>query len=114
MKESEKALIFLCSRAPKLDEKKLSFRIATYLEQCGLGELAGVEMLAFQQSSEPATRRKMIFINDCNSSCVKLLTQGFDAGTYLYLDVKEHRSNPGFDIEQFAREEVFSKMMIPV
>ena len=82
-----KALIFICSRSPCVNEKRLSHRIARYLELMDVGEIAPVQAIGEQLSMTVGHRRKMIFINDCNSNCVKILTNGFIPSEYVYVDV---------------------------
>jgi uncharacterized metal-binding protein len=104
------ALIFLCSGTTKLTDKKLSHKIALHLVDIGVGEIGTLAALSLQHGNESGHRRKMIFINDCNSSCVKLLTQGFDNTDYLYVDVAAYKRDADFDIYQFSEKEIISKI----
>lgn len=104
--KSEKALLFLCSGNTKLSDKKLSHRIATLLQEMNIGEIGTLEMLSVQRISSSGQRKKMIFINDCKSSCVKILTHGFHTDEYLYVDVASYKDIPGFDIQQFVEREI--------
>jgi uncharacterized metal-binding protein len=103
---SERVLIFLCSGASTHSTKKLSFRIAAYLQEIGVAEIGSLAMLAEQQSTDAGKRRKMIFINDCNSSCVKILTHRFDPSEYLYINVAPYKTVLEFDIREFVDTQV--------
>lgn len=104
--KSEKALLFLCSGTAKVTDKKLSYRIAALLQEMGIGEIGTLPMLSEQHSAPAPRRRKMIFINDCNASCVKLLTHGFHTSEYLYVDVTQYKNSPDFNIKQFIEREI--------
>lgn len=104
-----KALIFICSRSPCVNEKRLSHRIARYLELMDVGEIAPVQAIGEQLSMTVGHRRKMIFINDCNSNCVKILTNGFIPSEYVYVDVSAEKYRATFDIEEF-----FEQRMAPL
>ncbi len=104
------ALIFLCSGTTKLTDKKLSHKIALHLVDIGVGEIGTLAALSLQHTVDTGQRRKMIFINDCNSSCVKLLTQGFENADYLYIDVAAYKNVTDFDIYQFSEKEIISKI----
>jgi hypothetical protein len=109
MVESDKVLIFLCASATKALHKKLSGKVAARLEELKLGKIGNLEMLSQQHSSPAETRKKMIFINDCCSGCVRVLTHGFQQGQYLYFDVSAHHSTT-FDLDPFIYSEVLPKM----
>jgi uncharacterized metal-binding protein len=110
MSANTKAIIFLCSGTTKVGDKKLSHRIALQLQDMNIGEIGNLEILSQQHRSLPEQRRPMIFINDCNSSCVKLLTHGFESHQYLYIDVKEYKSQPDFDINVFIDNHILGKV----
>ena len=110
--KSDKALLFLCS-GTKLGDKKLSHRIATHLQAMDIGEIGTLETLSAQHTSSADQRRKMIFINDCKSSCVKILTQGFHTDEYLYVDVTPYKDSPEFDIQLFVEREILPALLQP-
>jgi uncharacterized metal-binding protein len=85
MAESEKYLVFLCSGAAKAGNKKLSYQIASRLVAMGWAEIGDLQKLSQQHGSTIETQRRMIFINDCRSGCVKVLTHGFGKSMYIYL-----------------------------
>lgn len=93
-----------------IGDKKLSHRIAKHLEDMGVAEIGDLSMLSLQHATQPAQRKKMIFINDCTSSCVKLLTHGFDSDQYLYIDVSQHKNSPAFDTQHFIEIEILPKV----
>src|SRR5262245_46367716 len=100
------ALIFIFSRSPGLNEKRLSHRIAQYLESIGIGDIAGIQDIGEQLSLSGGSRRKMIFLNDCNSNCVKMLTNGFHPSEFVYVDVSEEKHRPNFDIDDFLKDKM--------
>lgn len=77
-----------------------------YLETMGIAEIGDVQLLGEQLSLAPGQRRKMIFLNDCNSGCVKLLTNGLHASEFIYIDVAPDKSNLDFNIEAFFNEKI--------
>ena len=48
----------------------------------------------------------MIFINDCRSGCVNVLTHGFDKNIYTYIDVSPYLGNKDFDVERYIADEI--------
>lgn len=110
MVESDKVLIFLCASATKSLDKKLSGKVAARLEEMKIGEIGNLEMLSRQHSSPAETRKKMIFINDCRSGCVRVLTHGFQPGQYLFLDVSAYSHSTTFDLDSYINLEVLPKM----
>lgn len=110
MTEIDNVLIFLCSGTTKTNNKKLSHKIALQLQEMNVGEIGSLEMLKMQLESEPKDRKRMIFINDCNSSCVKLLTHGFDPTQFLYVDVAPYKHQEDFDIAGFIEENIINKI----
>lgn len=72
----------------------------------GIGEIGNVKLLGEQLSLAPGTRRKMLFLNDCDSACVKLLTRGLDDGEYVYVDVSSDKSNTRFDVEDYVTQNI--------
>lgn len=75
-----------------------------YMEKMGIGLIGNVQLLGEQHSLLAGQRRKMIFLNDCNSNCVKLLTNGFRDDEFVYLDVSAEKYSLDFDIEKFVGE----------
>jgi uncharacterized metal-binding protein len=110
MVESDKILIFLCSSATKSLHKKLSGKVAARLEEMKIGEIGNLEMLSQQHSAPAETRKRMLFINDCRSGCVRVLTHGFQSDQYLFLDVSAHSHSTTFDMESYIISEVLPKM----
>ena len=110
MSSNKKSIIFLCSGTTKVSDKKLSHRIATQLQDMNVGEIGNLQMLSEPRECDTRNMRPMIFINDCNSSCVKLLTHGFQADQYLYVDVAAYKHQPEFDIAQFIEDHILHKI----
>lgn len=110
MPGSEKLLIFLCSGASKAGSKKLSGRIAVRLETLGVADIGSLQNLSEQHSASPDQRKKMIFINDCRSGCVNVLTHGFHKDNYIFFDVSTFQTAPEFDIEAFIRSEILPRL----
>lgn len=106
MAEPKKLLVFLCSGAAKAGNKKLSFRIASHLEALGIACIGNLENLSEQHSSAPADQKRMIFINDCRSSCVNIFTHGFQTEKYLMFDVSPFLSSGEFNIEKYVHSEI--------
>jgi hypothetical protein len=104
--QNQKLLVFVCTRSQEINEKRLSHRIAKYLEGIGIGEIGRVQDLGEQLSMPSGHRRKMLFLNDCNASCVKLLTNGFHPNEFIYVDVSIHKSDKDFDMEEFYRGQI--------
>jgi uncharacterized metal-binding protein len=110
MAEFEKFMIFLCSGAAKAGNKKLSYRIAAQLEALGICDIGTVQNLGEQHSLDEECQKNMLFINDCRSGCVNILTHGFKKDRYMYLDVSPHIATIDFDISNFIKEEVLPKL----
>lgn len=108
--ESDKVLIFLCASAAKSLHKKLSGKVAARLEEMKIGEIGNLEMLSHQHSTPAEARKKMVFINDCRSGCVRVLTHGFQSGQYLFLDVSAHSHSITFDLDSYIISEVLPKI----
>lgn len=110
MAESRKLLIFLCPGAFKTATQKLSYRIASTLQTLGIADIATLQQLSEQRSLAPELQKRMIFINDCRSGCVNILTHGFEKDNFLYLDVSPYIASPEFDIQHYLQREVFPKL----
>ena len=104
--KSDQVVVFLCSGAASLKENKLSHRIAIRLRDMGIGEIGTLSTLSLQHSLNTTTRKKMIFINDCSASCVKMLTHGFAPNDFIYIDVAQHKNSDEFNIEEFIEDEL--------
>ena len=103
MVESEKFIVFLCTSAAKGEKQKLSFRVATRLEVMGLATIGNLQNLSQQHSSSEENQQRMIFINDCRSGCVNILTQGFQKEKYLFFDVSPFIASKEFEVEEYIR-----------
>ena len=99
-------MIFLCSGATKAGNKKISFEIASHLESIGVGKVGSLEDLSAQHNASLNDQRRMIFINDCRSGCVNVLTHGFRKQTYVYIDVSRVSTTQDLDIAQYVNEHV--------
>jgi uncharacterized metal-binding protein len=110
MTSIEKLMIFLCSGAAKSGSKKLSYRIAAQLEQMGIGDIGNLENLSDQHAAPEGAQKRMIFINDCRSGCVNVLTHGFGKDKYLFLDVSPHLHSSVFDIDHYINSEILPKL----
>ena len=104
--KSDQVVVFLCSGVTNLKENKLSHRIAIRLRDMGIGEIGTLSTLSMQHSQKTTIRKKMIFINDCNASCVKMLTHGFTSDNFIYIDVAQHKNSNEFKIEEFIEDEL--------
>jgi len=102
----QQPLIFLCSGAAKSSNKKLSHRIADHLASIGFGEIGTLEDLSRQHATEASVQRRMIFINDCKSGCVKVLTHGFDEKNYVFFDISPLRAVEDLDIGRYVSAEM--------
>lgn len=67
-------------------------------------------MLGQHLSLDRGQRRKMIFINDCNSNCVKVLTNGLGSNEYIYIDVSKERNTGAFDIDAFFKDRITAEL----
>jgi hypothetical protein len=101
MMGSGKLLIFLCSKAVKESNCKLSFRIASRLESMGIARIGTLAELSRQHFTSAAFQAKMVFINNCRAGCLKVLTNGFDDDRYIFLDVSQFLMEPAFDIDHY-------------
>ena len=110
MARLEKYLTFLCSGAAKTGNKKLSYRIAAHLESLGIADIGNLENLSAQHSKPIESQRKMIFINDCRSGCVNVLTHGLANENYVFLDVSAYLHSLEFDIEKYITSELLPKI----
>lgn len=109
MKEFDTVLVFLCSGSMKSGDKKLSYRIAKQLQDRGVADIGNLEMLSIQHLIPAGLRRKMIFISDCRSACVKVLMHAFEADQYLFFDVSG-LNEASFDIGQFISEKILPEI----
>ena len=107
---SEKLLIFLCSKAAKEGNKKLSYRIASRLEGMGIARIGTLRDLSKQHFNSAELQTKMIFINNCQAGCLKVLTNGFDLDRYIYLNVSQFLMEPEFDIDKYINTEIIPKV----
>lgn len=106
MTDLKNSIIFLCSGAAKSGNKKLSFRIASHLESIGVGRIGSLEDLSAQHVALPHEQKRMIFINDCRSGCVNVLTHGFNKENYLYIDVSPMITVKDLDVSQYVNDRV--------
>jgi len=110
MMRSEKLLIFLCSKAIKEGDKKLSYRIASRLESIGIARIGTFRDLSNQHFNSAEFQTKMIFINNCQAGCLKVLTNRFDHNRYLFLDVSQFLMVTEFDIDHYINTEIVPKI----
>lgn len=76
------------------------------MEQIGLGSIGNLAQLSLQHSSAPEHQQRMIFLNDCRSGCVNVLTHGFEKDNFIFLDVYAHMHSETFDIEAYVHRHV--------
>ena len=110
MMRSEKLLIFLCSKAIKEGDKKLSYRIASRLESFGIARIGTLRDLSKQHFNSAELQTKMIFINNCQAGCLRVLTNGFVPDRYLYFNVSKLLGLPEFDIDHYINTEIVPKI----
>jgi hypothetical protein len=106
----EKLLIFLCPKAAKADHGKLSYRLADRLETLGIGNIGTLQDLSRQRSCLPEFQRRMVFISDCSSGCVRVLTHGFNEHQFIYLDISPFLTQTNFHIEAIIEAEILSRL----
>jgi hypothetical protein len=106
----DKYLIFLCHRAEKAGPKNLSYRIAIQLEQMGMGEIGKLQDLAEQHALAFDEQKKMLFINDCRSGCVRVLAHRFHTDKYFIFDVSSFTASVAFDISRFIHADIIPKL----
>jgi hypothetical protein len=111
METSDKFLVFVCPSAAKAREKKLSFRIASRLNSLGHADIGRLQDLTAQHNTAPEIQKRMIFINDCRSGCVRVLTHGFDKNKFIYLDIYPYIDNTEFNVEYYISTEVIPKVL---
>jgi uncharacterized metal-binding protein len=111
METSDKFLVFVCPSAAKAADKKLSFRIASKLTSLGHAEMGQLQDLTEQHNTAPQLQKRMIFINDCRSGCVRVLTHGFDTSEFIYLDISPYIGATEFNIEHYISSEVIPKVI---
>jgi uncharacterized metal-binding protein len=112
MADVEKYLVFLCSGAAKAGNKKLSYRIASALTAMGAADIGTLQNLSEQHSLAPHLQRRMIFINDCRSGCVNVLTHGFNKDNYTYIDVSAYIGTKDLDVERYVIDEILPKIKV--
>ena len=102
-------VVFLCSGVTNLKENKLSHRIAD--TPSGYRHWRNWNAQHAFHAAFPNTnlRKKMIFINDCNASCVKMLTHGFTSDDFIYIDVAQHKNSNEFNIDEFIQDELLPR-----
>ena len=92
-----------------LKENKPSHRIVVRLRDIGIGEIGTHSTLSTQHPLTANLRKKMIFINDCNASCVKMLTHGFTSDDFIYIDVAQHKNSNEFNIDEVIQDELLPR-----
>jgi uncharacterized metal-binding protein len=102
----KKLLIFLCSGAVKVGDKKLSFRIASRLEQVGIGSIGSIQDLSAQHAAPVAAQKNMVFINDCRAACINVLMHGFNKDKYLLFDITSFLNCEEFDVEEYITHQI--------
>lgn len=100
---SEKLMIYLCSGTVKAGVKKLSFRVASYLETLGVATISTLEELGRQKKIQSTSSLRLMFINDCKGGCITVLTQGLRHEEYIHLDLSAYRSAADFNISDFIQ-----------
>ncbi len=110
MNEGDRYLVFLCSGTIKTGSKKLSHRIASALVAMGCGAMGSLSDLSQQQRMPADQQRRMLFINDCRSGCVRMLTHGLNEQNYIYLDISAHAGSQTFDVDHFIATEVILRV----
>lgn len=110
MPEFKKLLIFLCSGAAKAGSKKLSYKIANRLETLGFAGIGTLSDMSDQHTASPEHRKRLVFINDCRSGCVNVLTNGFDKNNYIFFDVSPFLTAAEFDVDHYINTEIFPKL----
>lgn len=108
--ESPKLLIFFCPKGEKAGHVKLSYRLAARLETLGIGTIGTFRDLSQQHSALRESPRRMVFISDCSSGCVKVLTHGFDEHQFIYLDISPLLVQTYFDMERFIDSEILPRL----
>lgn len=103
-------LIFLCSGAAKAGNRKLSYRVAAQLEAMGIADIGDLEKLSEQHGVPAPLQKRMIFINDCRSGCVNVLTHGFNKDNFLFFDVSPFLHSPTFDASGYVHQEILPKL----
>lgn len=103
-------VIFMCSGAAKAGSRKLSYRIAAQLETMGIADIGDLEKLSEQHSAPTPLQKRMIFINDCRSGCVNVLTHGFSKDQFLFFDVSPYLHLPTFDASGYVHQEILPKL----
>jgi uncharacterized metal-binding protein len=106
MTAPEKMLVFLCSSTMKAGDKKLGHRIASRLEAMGIATIGSLQNLSEQHNTPGDVQKHMLFINDCKSSCVKVLMHGFGKEKFLFLDVSPFSPGIDFDVDHYIQAEV--------
>ncbi|HPH47405.1 MAG TPA: putative zinc-binding protein [Chryseolinea sp.] len=102
MKELFKPVVFVCAGSGSCAEDKPAQRMANELVQRGIAEMGDIaSMILDQDNLELHRRRRMIFINDCAASCIKMLIQQHKLEHAVYVDLNEHvYSLKDFDVEK--------------
>ena len=109
MTESAEIIIFLCSNAAKTG-KKPSYRVACQLNTMGIAAIGSLQHLSQQHDASSIAQKKMIFINDCRSGCVNVLTQGFAKEQYIFVDLSRIPASNDFDAEKYIDAEILPAM----
>ena len=109
MNDLRKPLIFLCTGAAK-NAKKLSSKVAARLETMGIGNVGDLENLSMQHNAGEDQQRNMIFLNDCRSGCVRVLTQGFSEQKFLFFDLSIFLNKLEVDVDDFIQAEMLPKI----
>lgn len=106
----DKVLIFLCESAANHSIENYPAKFAARLAEMKIVYVGNLEMLSEQHSAPVEARKKMLFINDCRSGCVRVLTHGFHSEQYLFLDVSAHSHSTTFDLDSYIISEVLPKI----
>jgi len=110
MTVAKKNIVFLCPSAAKKGESNLSCKIARYFEQIGLGSIGSLQTLSTQHSLLPEQQQRLIFINDCKSGCVNVLTHGFEKNNFIVLDIYNDKHSEAVDIEKYVHNRLIPQV----
>jgi hypothetical protein len=83
-------LLFLCRHSMKPTANTVASAIAKSLKSRGIAIIGTLGDLSVQHQKKVNERNPMLFLNDCSSSCMKVITARLDPNEYLYINVDEN------------------------
>jgi uncharacterized metal-binding protein len=107
----DKPLLFLCSGSEACDAAKPAQLLARELVSRGMGEIADLTRMLKKEVAEQFRNRKMIFLNDCKGSCIKMIIEKINPAEdrHVYVDLCDVQES--FDPVEYLTNHFFLKKL---